>query len=167
ILRHARNLFRESGHTASTRDVARAAGISQAVLFQRFGSKEDLFLRAMTPEPPDLEALLGPYPPRDVLADLKGIAERLAEYLRSLAPTLLPSIAHPALQPARLMHWPAALPFESLLAALTSRFSRMREDGLAGTADPRASATAFLAAVHSATILELVARGHPGMRYRA
>src|SRR5262245_3547016 len=65
------------------------------------------------------------------------------------------------------MQWHGALPFESLLAALTSRFSRMRADGLAGTADPRASATAFLAAVHSATILELVAHGHSGMRHRA
>ena len=42
LLRRAREVFRQSGHTASTREVARAAGISQAVLYQRFGSKNNL-----------------------------------------------------------------------------------------------------------------------------
>jgi hypothetical protein len=36
------------------------AGISQAVLYQRFGSKEEMVLRAITPDPPDLESLLAP-----------------------------------------------------------------------------------------------------------
>ncbi|HMI83758.1 MAG TPA: helix-turn-helix domain-containing protein [Polyangiaceae bacterium] len=43
LLRVARDVFRDGGHSATPRDVASAAGISQAVLYQRFGSKEDLF----------------------------------------------------------------------------------------------------------------------------
>jgi AcrR family transcriptional regulator len=161
ILHHARTVFREGGHAASTRDVARAAGISQAVLYQRFGSKEDLFFRAMTPDPPDLETLLGPYPPRSARADLKRIAERLAEYLGGLLPTLLHVLAHPDIGRARLAKWHADLPFHSLLAALTERFRRLRNDGLVGDVEPSVSARAFLAAVHSAAILETMVHGGP------
>jgi AcrR family transcriptional regulator len=161
ILYHAREVFREGGHAASTREIARAAGISQAVLYQRFGSKEDLFCRAMTPDPPDLENLLGPYPPRSARADLKRIGERLAEYLGALMPTLLHVLAHPGLGRARLARWHASLPFVALVSALTERFRQLRDDGLVGDVDPSASARAFLAAVHSAAILETMAHGGP------
>ncbi|HWA70719.1 MAG TPA: helix-turn-helix domain-containing protein [Polyangiaceae bacterium] len=159
ILRHAREAFREAGHAASTRDIASAAGISQAVIYQRFGSKEDLFCRAMTPDQPDLEDLLGPYPPRSARADLKRIGERLCEYLGTLMPTLLHVLAHPDLGRARLARWHADLPFHALISALTARFQRLRDDGLVGSINPSAAARAFLAAVHSAAILESVAYG--------
>jgi len=161
ILHHAREVFREGGHAASTRDIARAAGISQAVLYQRFGSKEDLFCQAMTPDPPDLESLLGPYPPRNARADLKRIGERLAEYLGALMPTLLHVLAHPDLGRARLARWHADLPFHALVSALTERFRRLRDDGLVRSVDPSASARAFLAAVHSAAIVETMTHGGP------
>ena len=47
VLRVARDLFRDKGHTATTREIAQAAGISEAILYQRFGSKDDLFFAAM------------------------------------------------------------------------------------------------------------------------
>jgi AcrR family transcriptional regulator len=160
ILRRAHGVFREGGHTASTRDVARAAGISQAVLYQRFGSKENLFLRAMTPDPPDIETLLGPYPPRSARADLKRIGERVADYLAQLVPTILHVLAHPDIGHHRLAKWHKGLPFHALVAALTDRFTRLREDGLVGRVDPFASATAFLAAIHSAALIQ--AMSHHG-----
>ena len=165
ILRKAREVFREGGHAASTRDVARAARISQAVLFQRFGSKENLFLLAMTPESPDVAALLGPYPPRGARADLKQIGGRLAEYLATLVPTLLHVLAHPDIGHHRLATWHSRLPFEPLLAGLTERFARMREDGLVGRVDPGACARAFLAGIHSTAVAEAVTH-HGGPAHR-
>lgn len=159
ILRHARKVFRDGGHAASTRDVARAADISQAVLYQRFGSKEDLFFKAMTPEAPDLEALLGPYPPRNARDDLQRIGERFTEYLVSLMPTLLHVLAHPHLSHARLMKWHQGLPFHALLSALADRFERFVDDGLVGRVDPGASARAFLAVMHSAALFETMSHG--------
>jgi len=40
LLRVAREIFREGGPTATTRNIASAAGISQAALYQRFGRKK-------------------------------------------------------------------------------------------------------------------------------
>ncbi len=159
VLHHAREAFRQGGHAASTRDIARAAGISQAVLYQRFGSKEDLFCRAMTPDPPDLETLMGPYPARSARADLKRLGERIAAYLGTLMPTLLHVLAHPDLGRARLARWHADLPFQALVSALTARFVRLKDDGLVGNVDPSASAHAFIAAVHSAALVETMAHG--------
>jgi AcrR family transcriptional regulator len=161
ILARARAVFRAGGHAASTRDVARAAGISQAVLYQRFGSKAELFLRAMTPDPPDLESLLGPYPQRNARADLLRIGQRLAVYLGALIPTLLHVVAHPGLRRERLARWHEGLPFHPLLMALTDRFERLRDDGLVGRVDPAAAARAFLAAVHSAALFETLTRHGP------
>lgn len=159
ILRIARDVFRKGGHSASTRDVADAVGISQGVLFQRFGSKDDLFFRAMTPEPPDIETLIGPYPPRSARADLKRIADRLLEYMVSLMPTLLHVLAHPSLGRERMVTWHRGLPFIALVGALTDRFKKLRHDGHVGKIDPAASARAFLAAIHSAAMIDLMTGG--------
>ena len=169
LLRHARAAFREGGHAASTREIAKAAGISQAVLFQRFGSKEDLFLRAMTPELPDVETLLGPYPRQSAKKHLESVAERLVDFFAGLTPTLLQVLAHPDLEPDRLAKWHAGLPFEPLLQGLTERFERMRNDGLVGKIDSNAAALAFLVAVHSVVLIEAMPgaagrKRRPGVR---
>jgi AcrR family transcriptional regulator len=161
ILKYARQVFREGGHAASTREVAKAAGISQAALYQRFGSKEDLFFKAMTPDPPDLDVLLGSYSPHDARADLESIAARLVDFFASLMPTLLHVLAHPSLGRDRLVKWHAGLPFHPLLCRLTERFTRMRKDGLIGPIGSEQAALVFLAAVHSAALFETMSGAPP------
>jgi AcrR family transcriptional regulator len=165
ILRHARAIFGKDGPAASTRHIADAAGISQAVLYQRFGSKEQMFLRAVTPDPPDVEVLLGPYPPRDVRLDLVRIGDRIAEYLRSLMPTLLHVVAHSELSHAKLLELHRGMAFHPLVAALVARFERLRDDGLVARVDAAAAARAFLAVVHSAVFFELMMHGKPTARH--
>ena len=165
ILRHARAIFRKEGPAASTREVARAAGISQAVLYQRFGSKEQMFLEAITPKAPNVEGLLGPYPPADVRADLARIGERVASYLRSLMPTFLHVVAQPELGHARLLELHRGLAFHPLVEALVARFERLREDGLVAEGDPPTFARAFLSVVHSAVFFEFMAHGKASVRH--
>jgi len=43
ILSAARELFAERGYRASTRDIAKLAGVTEAVIFRQFGSKARLF----------------------------------------------------------------------------------------------------------------------------
>lgn len=161
LLQIAREVFREHGHTAATRDIARAAGVTQAVLYQRFGSKEELFLRAMAPEMPDLDALLGPYPPRDAKVDLARIAERLVEFFASHMPTLLHVLAHPELRPAQLQKWHAHLPFAPIVHALTARIQKLQADGVIRKTNAEATARAIVSAVHTSAFLQTML-GHRG-----
>src|ERR1035438_5507653 len=42
LLAAARRVFVEQGYAASTREIARRAGVSEGLIFQRFQTKEDL-----------------------------------------------------------------------------------------------------------------------------
>src|SRR5262245_16571435 len=124
VLRIARNIFRAQGHTATTREIAQAAGISEAVLYQRFGSKNELFFAAMRPRGPDLEQLLGPKtPPEDALTYMQAVVVRLGEYFADVIPLALRVMMHPSFDPAHLARanpgGPAELP-EGLAERLTS-----------------------------------------------
>lgn len=124
VLRIARSVFRAQGHTATTREIAKAAGISEAVLYQRFGSKDQLFFASMHPRGPDLEQLLGPeIPPEDPLTYLLGVVVRLGEHFAEIIPLALHVMMHPSVDSANLARvrpgGPAAFS-EGLAARLTS-----------------------------------------------
>ena len=160
ILRIAERLFREKGHAVSTRAVAQEAGISEAVLYQRFGSKDDLFLAAMTPPQADVEKLLGTPEPGDVKAHLQEVSGRLADYFVELMPTLLHVITHPSLSGPTLAKWHRGLPFMQLQEALTARLTRWRDEGRIAFVEPAAAAQGFMAAVHSVAMFETM-NGRP------
>jgi AcrR family transcriptional regulator len=103
VLRIARDIFREQGHTATTRGIAAAAGISEAVLYQRFGTKDELFFAAMHPRGPDLEQLLGPEGSAEgALTYLHTVVERLGEHFAEVIPLALHVMTHPSFDPANL-----------------------------------------------------------------
>lgn len=96
ILEAARQAFLDRGQLATTREIAEAAGISQAVLYQRFGSKDDLFFTAMAPPPPNVEELLGELPrgTRRTESYLAEVAERLYRYFETVAPLFVQLATH-------------------------------------------------------------------------
>ncbi len=97
LLAVARQVFREQGHTATTREVARQAGISEGVLYQRFGSKEQLFFAAMIPREPEFDALLGPMPPDvDARTFFTTAPVRMARHFVEVIPLALQVITHPS-----------------------------------------------------------------------
>jgi AcrR family transcriptional regulator len=97
LLAVARKLFRAQGHAVSTREVAESAGISEAVLYQRFGNKDELFFAAMAPSAPDIAEILGPeIPDLGPKEYLTATTEHLADYFGEVLPLAVRLITHPS-----------------------------------------------------------------------
>jgi AcrR family transcriptional regulator len=148
VLRVARDVFRTQGHTATTRQIADAAGISEAVLYQRFGSKDELFFAAMHPSGPDVEALLGPRnPSEDALTYLHAVIVRLGEHFAEVIPLALRVLMHPSFDPASLTRAnPGGPPL--LLEGLAERLAALaRRDDLV-VPSPSVAARLLLSLAH-------------------
>jgi len=97
LLGAAREVFVEEGFGASTKEIARRAGVSEGVIYQRFATKDELFFAAMIPPAVDLSQLFQN-------SRLKGrrLVEKLTlamlEYSRATLPVLLPLMQHPKFQ---------------------------------------------------------------------
>jgi AcrR family transcriptional regulator len=129
ILSHARTLFRSQGHDVSTRQIAESAGISEGVLYQRFGNKDDLFFAAMAPGAPDLEGVLGPEPPAGEAKDyLRGVVVRMADYFGEVLPLAIRLITHPSFDRNHLSHGqPAAVKLQQGLAERLGWFEKQKK----------------------------------------
>lgn len=160
ILAAARALFHRDGHTAKTRDIARAAGISQAVLYQRFRSKEQLFFRAMMPPPPDIDALLAPLDSVAPPASLRAVARALHAHFAATVPAILHLTTHPAFEVERLGDAHRHLLAVELHQRLAERIERLSKDGEVGPVDAPAAAGTLIALAHTAALHGGI--GHPG-----
>jgi AcrR family transcriptional regulator len=103
VLNVAREVFRAAGHTATTREIAHAAGVSEPVLYQRFGTKDELFFAAMHPRGPDIAKLLGAAdPPDDARTYLNEVVVRIGHYFAEVIPLALRVMTHPSFDPGSL-----------------------------------------------------------------
>lgn len=98
LLRAARACFIERGFAAPTKEIARRAGVSEGLLFQRYGNKAELFLSAMSPPPAtEISARLAPSPVSGE-PDLVALGEAMLDYFRQIAEVLLPLLSYPEFQ---------------------------------------------------------------------
>ncbi|MEH2397703.1 TetR/AcrR family transcriptional regulator [Nostoc sp.] len=91
ILEAARQVFLQQGFGASTLEIAQQAGISEASIFKRFSTKEELFFAAMgIPEKPlwvnELESLCGK---GDLKENLINICLQIMEFYREVLPRIM------------------------------------------------------------------------------
>ncbi|MBE9060287.1 TetR/AcrR family transcriptional regulator [cf. Phormidesmis sp. LEGE 11477] len=97
ILAAAQSLFLEVGIKASTKKIAQNAGISEAVIFQRFKTKEDLFFSAMVPPAARLEEIFRVQSgEKTVSENLELISLKIVDYFREVMPTFIALVGHPA-----------------------------------------------------------------------
>jgi len=165
VLRIARELFRARGHTATTREIAEAVGVSEAVLYQRFGSKDELFFAAMHPRGPDIEALLGqPEEGEDAHAYLRAVVVRMGRYFGEIIPLALRVMMHPSFDPAMLARMPPGGPasVHEGLARRLSVFARQKQ--IAAT--PQAAARILVSLAHDWALSGVFALAHHAQRER-
>ena len=156
LLAVARKIFREEGRTASTRAIAREAGISEGILYQRFGSKEGLFFAAMAPHAPDIDALLGPDPPEDdVPTFLRNALVRMAKHFGEVIPLAMQVILHPAARSPGVEHAQSGL--VQLHKALAARLARFEDEQLVRRSTAKHTAQLLVSLAHDWAI------GHAGL----
>lgn len=143
LLDAARSVFLELGVEATTAAVAARAGVSEALVFKRFGTKEALFERAMTGVRPrwlaDLEDEGLPFPDQ-----LERIGIGLIETMRAEMPR---SMLKWSRNPAAMHHsatGPGPVAGTKLLAAW---FERQMDAGRVRRSDPEILARVFSGAI--------------------
>lgn len=160
LLEAARAVFRQQGHTATTRDVARAAGISQAVLYQRFKTKDKLFLAALTLHAPALTALskidASAYDPPAYLA---LFAARAKDHFRNAIPSILTIAAHPKYGKEMMNQIHRHNRAGEIAVMLSLRMQSWRQAGKIRPTNTTAFTGAFLHALHSMAMIEVLSGG--------
>lgn len=160
LLAVARGVFLREGHGASTRMIAKETGLSESVLYQRFGTKDVLFFRAMIPDATDVAALVCAGQ-GDAKRQLHAIGTRLVTHFADLLPLITRVIIHPGLSPERMQEWHGHLPFPRIVRALSDQLAAWKDAGLVGDIEPGAAALSFVASMLSTALLETLSGALP------
>lgn len=150
ILSVARRCFAEHGHSVPTRTIAREVGISQAVLFQRFGGKKQMFLRAMMPPPPDIDALLDRPEGLSAHEYVRSLVRRLASHFRNLIPAVLHLVTYPGFDTSLIGSAHEHLRAGKLHEELAKRFRQMVQIGEIEDHPAEAIAATLIGVTHTA-----------------
>lgn len=148
ILSVARDAFLAEGANISTTAIADLLGISQSVLFQRFGTKKGLLVAALTPNnrPEWLEMLRSGPDQREIAVQLLEFAEAFSAYFRTIFPAMIvlrqAGLDLHDLAPKGEVPAPLTVHHE-----LTHWFRRAQGQGRVRRGDPAAMALAFQGAL--------------------
>ena len=153
LLARAREVFVERGFAGSTREIARRAGVSEGVLFQRHATKADLFFAAMALPSVDLQALFDARfdSARDQIA---SVTAAMIDYFRDSMPVLLPLLSPPVFQFEEFSRRHPDSPLGALRRGLVAFFAREREARRIGPVDPGAAALLVFALAQSVAFFE-------------
>ncbi|MFO0662960.1 MAG: helix-turn-helix domain-containing protein [Polyangiaceae bacterium] len=159
ILEAARAVFLEQGARATTAEVARRAGVAEGSVFKRFGTKDNLFAKAMlgpTGAPPWLATLHAQSERGDPRATLEEVGIEAIGFFQTMLPVLMMAWSNPS---------PSGLP--SILAsddpppvialrALTRFFAAEERAGRIRRCDPHVAARTYLGGLVQYVFLDIV-----------
>lgn len=150
LLAIAREVFVEKGIGASTREIARRAGVSEAVIYQRHPTKAHLFFAAMVPPALNVEDLLAaPADGLNVLEQLERIALGMMEYFREVVPILILLMTHPGFDWRKLPHGHDDSPFGRIHLGLIQYLESERKRGRIVAENVETAALTLMAALHT------------------
>jgi AcrR family transcriptional regulator len=155
LLARVRQVVIREGISVSSRRIAQAVGVSSAVLFQRYGSKENLLFAAMTPPVPDLNALIHRRGgAKHGLPHLQRIAAGLLDYFREFVAVLGPLANHPSFHYESFRKQLPDSPLERLIAELTTTFEAHRKAGEIDCPNVGVLVLQLIAVAHSLAMFE-------------
>lgn len=156
LLDAARAVFIDRGPAATTAEIADAAGISEATLFRRFATKEELFLAAMAlpPEPPwaALARSLA-HDPRPLRERLEILAHALLDFFRELLPHVMVLRASGVDLTAHMATLAEPPPVAGL-KAVAHFFHQEQRAGRVRVTDPEFPARTLIGAMHHHAFFE-------------
>jgi AcrR family transcriptional regulator len=148
VLLAARRLFLKRGYQASTKQMARDAGISEASLFKHFGTKTELFLAAMRnedPRHPTKDEFMGMAGNGDLRKNLEWIGLEILNHIQVMLPRLLMLNASGMMLEAARHPGKGGFPHPiEQMRVIASYFRREVRAGRLAMANPQISAQVFI-----------------------
>jgi AcrR family transcriptional regulator len=155
LLAVAREAFVERGIAVRTRDIARRAGISEAVIYQRHPTKAHLFFAAMVPPAPNVDDLFSaPANDLSVPEQLEGIALGMMRYFREVVPILMRLVTHREFDVETFAQRHPDSPFGRMHLGLIQYLEFQRKRGRIVAEHVGPAALTLFAALHSLAFLE-------------
>lgn len=155
LLDVARDVFVEKGIAASTREIARRANISEAVIYQRHTTKANLFFAAMAPPAPGMAEIFKPdADDEEVQHRLEEIACGMLAYFRELMPILLPLVTHPSFDYEDFVKRHPESPLTLVREGLMEYLTRQAQAGKVRPEDIGPSGLTLVATLHSLALFE-------------
>jgi AcrR family transcriptional regulator len=157
MLAAARDVFLKHGAFGSTKEIARRAGISEAALFKRFSTKAQLFMAAMAPPLPSIDAIIARAATMSSAHKaLHALSQAVLDYFRVAIPLILPLVSHPTFGAADLPRNFETSPATNLLKAITAYLRSENARGRLTVEDPLAASGMLVAALHSIALFEIM-----------
>lgn len=152
ILEKAQELFIEQGYDVSTRSIARHIGISESVLFQRFGKKKDLFFCAMVPPELKMEDL--DQHGETAREKLENVFVTLLKHYRRVLPVLLPLMSHPDFDLREFFQKQGELSDHKIQRRIVNFLKHEHEKGHVRVYNPEAITALFFSSIYGLVLFE-------------
>ena len=153
LLAAARAAFVERGYGATTREIARTAGVSEGVLFQRYPTKRELFFAAMVLPAPDPATVANPGG-GNAFERLTELTEAMTDYFRQTLPVLLPLMTSPGFAFEEFARRHPDSPLDVLRRRLAQFFADEERAGRVRALEPGAASLMVLSLAQTVAFLE-------------
>ena len=162
IVHGAREIFLEQGPNAPTATIAKHLGVSEGLLFKRFGTKENLFLAAMGIRDFDATLLIEKCLLReDMSQNLSELATEILKFLREMFPSMMMLWLKQKDKSRGGLPQKLKSPMVQMINAIADYLEQEMQRGRLAKVDPLVAARMIVATAANYVLFETVGRRQP------